>query len=148
MAADRLPAERGVNALTDRAIWRCRSTSRIMEALAFLDASFPAGAALPEQANAARTTRRVLRRLPRIDRPAPAASLGYAIDPADSGQGARPTNIGRRSSEHSRSAATGLSYWAPSTPTSRAAIVSHLRLFFRPEGHAIWTRHCWRSRLR
>jgi len=57
--------ERGVYALTDLGdLALLDLPAECMEALAFLDASFPAGAALPEQANLRALLDRVLRLLP------------------------------------------------------------------------------------
>jgi predicted DNA-binding transcriptional regulator YafY len=131
--------ERGVYALTDLGeLALLDLPAECMEALAFLDASFPAGTALPEQAHVRALLDRVLRLLP-ADRQTQHQQRRTAIRlrlPA-SGTGridASVLAIVKRAIEERRELT--FAYWSTfDTDAPRRHRVGAYSIFFRPEGH-------------
>jgi len=131
--------ERGVYALTDLGdLALLDLPAKCMEALAFLDARFPAGAALPEQANLRALLDRVLRLLP-SDRQAQHQQRRSAmrLTLPDSGTGRIDTPtlaMVKRAIEERRELV--FTYWSTfDTTQPRRHRVAPYGLFFRPDGH-------------
>jgi predicted DNA-binding transcriptional regulator YafY len=131
--------ERGVYALTDLGdLALLDLPPECMEAQAFLDASFPAGAALPEQANLRALLDRVLRLLP-SDRQSQHQQRGSAmrltLPDTAAGRIDRSTLTAvKRAIEERRGLV--FTYWSTfDTAQPRRHRVAPYGLFFRPEGH-------------
>lgn len=109
-----------------------------MEALAFLDASFPAGSALPEQSNIRALLDRVLRLLPAKRREQhQQRRAAMRLNLADGSARIDPAMLAivKRAIEERRE--LSFRYWSTfDTERPRRHRVAPYGLFFRPEGHA------------
>lgn len=131
--------DRGVYALTDLGeLALLDLPSECMEALAFLDASFPAGSALPEQAHIRALLDRVLRLLP-ANRQEQHQHRRAAMRLSLPGGGSRRTDpavlatVKRAIDERHELA---FKYWSTfDTEQPRRHRVAPYGIFFRPEGH-------------
>jgi predicted DNA-binding transcriptional regulator YafY len=131
--------ERGVYALIDLGeLALLDLPSECMEALAFLDASFPAGSALPEQAHLRALLDRVLRLLPAArqqqyqqHRTAMRLNISGGTGRIDSGV---LTTVKRAIDERRELVFMYLSTFDTDVP--RRHRVAPYGIFFRPEGHA------------
>lgn len=131
--------ERGVYALQDLGeLALLDLPAECMEALAFLDASFPAGSALPEQAHLRALLDRVLRLLPSSRREQhQQRRTAMRLNLADSGGRIDAAVLAavKRAIDERRELV--FSYWSTfDTEAPRRHRVAPYGLFFRPEGHA------------
>jgi len=131
--------EHGVYALTDLGdLALLDLPPECMEALAFLDASFPAGAALPEQANLRALLDRVLRLLPsarQAQHQQRRSAMRLSLPDSGAGRIDTPTlTTVKRAIEERRELV--MTYWSTfDTDTPRRHRVAPYGIFFRPEGH-------------
>ncbi|MBK9713528.1 MAG: WYL domain-containing protein [Kouleothrix sp.] len=108
-----------------------------MEALAFLDASFPAGAALPEHANIRALLDRVLRLLPatrQSEYGQPQATMRLRLNGGSGRIDPGALAVVKRAIEERRELA--FKYWSSfDVDAPRRHRVAPYAIFFRPEGH-------------